>query len=139
MDNPRQQIDHESICKPQSGGKIRESKNTLELHTNAGFKRNKMEVDVPGYGTVWFEPDAIANFFGFTDLVDKHRITYDSAKEDAFLIHMPQKIVKFKRSPKGLYFHQAPKKYKAMLDRPIDMKISHMVTTVLENMRGYML
>ena len=43
--------------------------------------------------------------------MDKHRITYDSVKEDAFLIHMPQKIVKFKRSPEGLYFHQAPKKY----------------------------
>ena len=69
--------------------------------------------------------------------MDKHRITYDSAKEDTFLIQMPQKIVKFKRSPKGLYFHQAPKNYKAMLDKPMDMKISHMVTTVSENMKGY--
>ena len=79
------------------------------------------------------------NIFGFADLVDKHRITYDSAKEDAFLIHMPEKIVKFKRSPEGLYFHQAPKKNKAMLDKPIDTKISHMVTTVSENMKGYTL
>ena len=98
-----------------------------------------MEVDVPGYGTVWFDPDAIVNIFGLQDLVEKHRITYDSVKEDAFLIHMPQKIVKFKKSPEGLYFHQAPKKYKAKLDKPMDTKISHMVTTVSENMRGYML
>ena len=89
--------------------KIRESKNTLELHTNTGCKRNKIEADMPGYGTVSFNPDAIAYIFRFADLVDKHRITYDSVKEDAFLIHMPQKIVKFKRSPEGLYFHQAPK------------------------------
>ena len=117
--------------------KIRESKNTLELHTNTGCKRNKMEADVPGYGMVWFNPDAIVNIFQFADLVDKHRITYDSVKEDAFLIHMPQKIVKFKRSPEGLDFHQVPKKYKATLDKPMDMKISHMVTTVSENMKGY--
>ena len=38
--------------------KIRESKNTLELHTNTGCKRNKMEADVPGFGTVWFNPDS---------------------------------------------------------------------------------
>ena len=51
---------------------------------------------------------------------------------------MPQKIVRFKRSPEGLYFHQAPKKYKATLDKPIDMKISQMVATVSENMKDYM-
>ena len=127
------------FANPDLVEKIRESKNTLELHTNTGCKRNKMEADMPGFGTVWFNPDAIANIFGFADLVDKHRITYDSAKEDAFLIHMPQKIVKFKRSPKGHYFHQAPKKYKTTLDKPMDTKISHMVTTVSENMKGYTL
>ena len=125
------------FANPDLVEKIRESKNTLELHTNTGCKRNKTEADVPGFGMVWFNPDAIANIFGFADLVDKHRITYDSVKEDAFLIHMPQKIVKFQRSPEGLYFHQAPKKYKTMLDKPMDMKISHMVTTVSENMKGY--
>ena len=125
------------FANPDLVEKIRESKNTLELHTNTGCKSNKTEADVPGFGTVWFDPDAIANIFGFADLVDKHRITYDSAKEDAFLIHMPQKIVKFKRSPEGLYFHQVPRKFKATLDKPMDMKISHMVTTVSENMKGY--
>ena len=127
------------FANPDLVEKIRESKNTLELHTNTGCKRNKTEADVPGFGTVWFDPDAIANIFGFADLVDKHRITYDSAKEDAFLIHMPQKIVKFKRSPERLYFHQAPKKYKTTLVKPMDTKISHMVTTVSENMKGYTL
>ena len=127
------------FANPDLVEKIRESKNTLELHTNTGCKRNKMEVDMPGYGTVWFDPDVIVNIFRFADLVDKHRFTYDLAKEDTFLVHMPQKIVKFKRSPEGLYFHQAPKKYKATLDKPIDMKLSHMVTTVSENIRGYTL
>ena len=118
---------------------IQQSKNMLELQANVGSKRNKMEADVPGYGTVWFDPDAIANIFKFADLVDKHRITYDLAKDDAFLIHMPKKIVKFKRSPEGLYYHQALKKYKAELERPMDMKISHMVTTVVENMKCHTL
>jgi hypothetical protein len=45
--------------------------------------------------------DAITNIFGFSDLKKKHRITYDSDKEDAFLVHMDNKIIKFECSPKG--------------------------------------
>jgi hypothetical protein len=43
--------------------------------------------------------DAIANIFGFSDLKKKHRITYDSDKEDAFLVHMDNEIIKFECSP----------------------------------------
>jgi hypothetical protein len=39
---------------------------------------------------VWYDETAIANIFGFTDLKKKHRITFDSEKEDAFIVHMYQ-------------------------------------------------
>jgi hypothetical protein len=58
---------------------------------------------VPGFGKVYYNEDAIANIFGFLDLKKKHQITYDSDKEDAFLVHMDNKIVKFECSPDGLY------------------------------------
>ena len=82
---------------------IQESKTTLELATNAGTKCSNQEVDVPGFGRVWYDQDAIANICGFADLVKKHRIMYDSDKEDTFLVHMHDKTIKFECSPEGLY------------------------------------
>jgi hypothetical protein len=66
---------------------IRESKNTLELATNAGTKTTIQIADVPGFGTVWYDETAIAKMFGLSDLKKKHRITFDSEKEDAFKVH----------------------------------------------------
>jgi hypothetical protein len=67
---------------------IRESKTTLELATNAGTKTTKQVAEVPGFGTVWYDKTAIANIFGLSDLKKKHRITFDSEKEDRCL-HSP--------------------------------------------------
>jgi hypothetical protein len=47
------------------------------------------------------DEDAMTNIFGFSDLKKKHRITYDSNKEDAFLVHMDNKVIKFECSPTG--------------------------------------
>jgi hypothetical protein len=82
---------------------IRESKTTLELATNAGTETTKQIADVPGNGAAWFDETAIANIFGLLDLKKKHRITFDSEKEDAFIVHMDKGNMKFKCNPKGLY------------------------------------
>jgi hypothetical protein len=62
---------------------IRTTKTSLSLATNAGVKQSNQEAFVPGFGKVFYDKDAIANIFGFSDLKQKHRITYDSEKEDA--------------------------------------------------------
>jgi hypothetical protein len=46
---------------------------------------------------VWYDETAIANIFGLSDLKKKHRITFDSEKEDAFIVHMDKGNMKFKR------------------------------------------
>ncbi|KAL7573431.1 hypothetical protein ACA910_013750 [Epithemia clementina (nom. ined.)] len=86
------------FCNPDLVDNIRETSSTLELRTNAGTRHCSKKASVPGFGSVWFDKDAIANIFGFADLVKKYRITYDSKKEDAFLVHMDDGIVKFKRT-----------------------------------------
>jgi hypothetical protein len=78
---------------------IRTSSKTLLLATNAGVKQSDCEANVPGFGKVYYNEDAIANIFGFSDLKKKDRITYDSDKEDAFLVHMDNEIIKFECSP----------------------------------------
>jgi hypothetical protein len=95
---------------PKMVTNIRESKTTLELATNAGTRTTKKIADVPGYGTVWYDETAIANIFGLSKLKKKHRVTYDSEKEKAFIVHMNDNTLKFECNPKGLHSLQKTSK-----------------------------
>jgi hypothetical protein len=108
---------------------MRESKTTLELATNAGTRTTKKIANVPGYGTVWYDGTAIANIFGLSELKKKHRVTYDSEKEDAFIVHMNDDTLKFECNPKGLYTYKVSDEYLK--------KQSHLINTVKENRVGY--
>ena len=55
--------------------------------TNGGEVVTDQKATVPGFGEVWYDTQSIANIFSFAELKDKHCITYDSSKEDAFNIH----------------------------------------------------
>jgi hypothetical protein len=90
-----QRIDVEPAWQSGHGYKLRELKTTLELATNTGTKTTKQVADVPGFGTVWYDETAIANTFGLSDLKKKHRITFDSEKKDAFIVHTDNGKMKF--------------------------------------------
>jgi hypothetical protein len=91
------------FSKPDLVQDIQTSSKTLSLATNAGVKQSNRKAIVPGFGKVYYNEDAIANIFGFSDLKKKHRITYDSNKEDPFIVYMDNTIIKFECSPSGLY------------------------------------
>jgi hypothetical protein len=74
---------------------IQTSSKTLSLATNAGVKQSNRKANVPGFGKFYYDEDAIANIFGFSDLKKKHQIAYDSNKEDVFLVHVNNKIENF--------------------------------------------
>ena len=101
--------------------------------TNAGSQLSNQQVTVPDFGTVWFQKDTIANIFGFGDRVDQYQITYDSANEDAFLVHMEDKTVKFTWTPEGLDQFKIPNTYKNYLKKKKETKTetSYMVQTVM--------
>jgi hypothetical protein len=82
---------------------IHVSKKPLLMSTNAGSKRINLEGNVMSYGKVYYDPDQLANIFGLASAIKKYRVTYDSDKEDAFLMHTKDNIVKFERTPEGLY------------------------------------
>ena len=52
---------------------IKKTTKVLELHKNTGKARCNQKASVPEFGEVWFNQNAIANIFGFADLVKKHR------------------------------------------------------------------
>jgi hypothetical protein len=124
---------------------IRTSKKTLALATNAGVKKSNQEAHVPGFGKVYYDKDAIANIFGFSDLKKKHRITYDSEEEDAFIVHMDDHILKFECTPEGLYQYEVSKNYKEditpkQMGKTKRLKTegtSNLISTVAENKKGY--
>jgi len=66
---------------------IRDAKMALSLHCNAGIAMVNKIGDLPGYGTVWFYEDGIANILSLNNVKKKYRVTYDSTAYDCFEVH----------------------------------------------------
>jgi DNA-binding cell septation regulator SpoVG len=79
--------------------------------TNAGTKKMFLKGVVNGFGEAWYDPDQVANIFGFAKLEDQCRITYDSTIENAFYVQTDDGIVKLKCNKHGLYVYWPSKTY----------------------------
>eukprot|EP00978_Attheya_sp_CCMP212_P020630 scaffold59246_cov62-Attheya_sp.AAC.1 len=76
---------------------IRPSKNSMDIHCNAGVTSTNLVGDLPGYGTVWYHPQGIANILSLSNSKVKNhgnRVTYDSDDGNEFRVHKP-KMAKF--------------------------------------------
>ena len=100
----------------------------LELMTNGGELITYQQATVPGFGRVWYDDRSIANIFGFAELKDKYRITYDSEIEDAFIVHLSTQPIKFTRTANGLYTYTPSESY---------FRQTTLVQTVQENQQFY--
>jgi hypothetical protein len=70
--------------------------------TNGGEIRTKFKATVPEFGEVWYNPKAITNIFSFADMENLYKITYDTSAEKAFVVHLPNKQVRFTRDDNNL-------------------------------------
>ena len=130
---------------------IKKAKQPTVMTTNAGNKKLDLEGTLPGLpdlGPVIYDSSMITNLLGLAPLVDKgYRVTYDSDIEDAFNLHTPDSVLKFKRTPEGLYGYEPSQDYlsyiakeKNMLpppSKPTAVAASHVVSSVKENKLGY--
>jgi hypothetical protein len=91
---------------PELVTNIQATKTPVSMTTNAGTKKIELKATIPGFGSTWYDPNQIANIYGFSHMADKHHITYDSDKKDAFVVHSHSGIIKFKRTPDGLYVYK---------------------------------
>jgi hypothetical protein len=128
-----------TFMNPELVTDIRVAPQTVSMATNTGCKTMDLEAAIPGFGLTWFNPNQIANIYGFSHMVDLHRITYDLDREDAFLVHSSNGIVKFARTPDGLYVYKPTTKFKGQVAKlkemasPISVggtQVSNMVSTV---------
>jgi hypothetical protein len=105
---------------------IRESARPIRIHSSGGVRRTKLEGDVNEMGVAYYDAGAIANILSFARVRDMHRVTYDPDR-DVFTIHTDTRQIHFKRSDKGLYYH--------------DCRVNHreitLLQTVDENKEGY--
>jgi hypothetical protein len=129
-----------TFMNPEMVTQIQESQTPISMTTNTGEKTIELEANVPGLGHTWFDPKQIANVFGFSHMADKYRITYDSDKEDAFLVHIKEGIIKFARTCDGLYAYKPSSRFKNQEKKSkttIRQHISNMVSSVKENLMAF--
>ena len=60
----------------------------------------------------WYNKKAMANVISFASMSKQYRITYDNTKEEIFLVHTENGIVRFEKNQEGLYIYRLPDKYK---------------------------
>jgi hypothetical protein len=82
---------------------ITNTEEQLEVITNGGPLMSTQKCEIPHLGECWYNPHSITNIIALSDMTKKFRVTMDSSKEKALLVHFPNKVVKFKQMKGGLY------------------------------------
>ena len=67
------------FCNPHLLRNIRRTPEGMRIHCNAGSRLTNLVGDLPGYGTVWYDPKAIANILSLRRVRDHYHISYDSS------------------------------------------------------------
>ena len=100
------------------------------IHCTAGVAKTNLIRDLPGYGTVWYHPNGIANILSLSKVKEKYRVTFDSDINNQFIVHHTdgtQQI--FQQSSQGLYFLDT-----SLMPQPVTATNGTvLVTTVADN------
>ena len=85
---------------------IRKAEKMLRIFCNAGSTTTDLIGDLPGYGTVWYLPNGIANILSLANVTDNFRVTLDSSVDNAFRVHKTDGTVRrFEKASRGLYYY----------------------------------
>ena len=92
------------FCDKDLLNNVRKSKYKTEIQTNTGTGEVTKEGDVPGFKTVMFSDQAIANLLVLNDLCERYHVTFDSKKENVFIVRLDdRRIMKFACDEDGMY------------------------------------
>jgi Reverse transcriptase (RNA-dependent DNA polymerase)/Zinc knuckle len=85
---------------------IREGLGSMTIHCNAGATTTTLVGDVAGYGTVWYNPNGIANILSVARVISRgYQVTYDSLDRNEFVLKGPNgDEVVFRQSEQGLFY-----------------------------------
>ena len=113
------------FCKKAHLQNVRRARDPLVLTTNAGTIKVEEQGDLQGYGELPVHESAVTNIFALANLCKKFRVTFDSAKDEAFLVHTPDKVMRFAKTKSNLYAYKP---------QPVAVERHSLVQTVEENM-----
>ena len=95
---------HNGLSNPNLGYDIQKAKQPVRQETNSGSTVIDLDCKFPGVkGRVLMNPSGMANCFSLALLSDECRITMDTAKENAIVVHHENGIIKFRRDNMNLY------------------------------------
>ena len=80
---------------------IKTTSNTLRIRSTGGVSVTNQQGTLPGYGTVWYFADGIANILSLSRVQKRYRVTYDSGAGNQFTVHKPDGSVRVFRQSKG--------------------------------------
>ena len=83
------------------------SEDDIRVHCNSGAKVVNRVGNLPGYGTVWYEPTGISNVLSMSRATKKFRVIFDSEGGIFFRMVLPDREVRFQLIPNGLYYFGA--------------------------------
>ena len=86
------------VCNPKLVHSVGPAKKPETIHTNGGPIQIALEGTMHDFGTVNYDEASLTNLLSLGLLTEKYRVTMDSAKDNAFLVHTPKKVVRFARN-----------------------------------------
>ena len=107
---------------------IHEVATPLCIHGITGVQMITQQGTLPGHGIVWYHPHVSVNILSMAKLKQQYHITYDSGKENAFIVRehdTTQTKYIYQESHDGLYYHD------------INNTQQIYITTVTENKQKY--
>ena len=92
------------FCNPGLLQNIRKTPEGMRIHCNAGSRHTNLIDDLPGYGTVWYDPDAIANILSLRRVRGRYHVSYDSSLRKFIVTKPCGKEFVFQESDGGLHY-----------------------------------
>ena len=92
------------FCNPQLLKNICKTADGMRFHCNARSHLTNYVGDLPGYGTIWYDPKAIVNILSLRRVRDRYHISYDSVDQQFVVTKPCGKEFVFKESDGGLHY-----------------------------------
>ena len=67
---------------------IRKESYFLKNYSTGGVTETNLIGDLPGFSTVWYHPNGIANILSLSKVKKRYRVAYDSLDGNAFDVHL---------------------------------------------------
>ena len=85
------------LCNPTYVSNIQDLDNPFSINRNGGLVKSCQKCNIPYINDVWWNEKSITNIISMKYMADKSHASMYSKKKLALLVHMPNKIMKFKQ------------------------------------------